>query len=87
MKEINVDGFCYGENHKRCYFFKEEKDGKKFCGLWMRNVKGSINPRKKEFKCTFCNVKKVTLDSNGGPVYNDTNEEFLNNGSITISNV
>jgi len=42
MKEILVDGFCYGENHKRCYFLRESNDGKRFCGLWMRNIKGAI---------------------------------------------
>ena len=86
MKEILVDGFCYGENHKRCYFMKEDKDGKRFCGLWMRNVKGAINPRKQEFRCTFCNVKKVIIESNGGPAFNDNDTDNLN-GSISISNM
>jgi len=85
MKEILVDGFCYGENHKRCYFLRESNDGKRFCGLWMRNIKGAINPRKQEFRCTFCNAKKITIESNGGPVLNENGSENFN-GSVTIGN-
>lgn len=85
MKEIEVDGFCFGENHKRCYFFKEIENGKKFCGLWMRGIKGALNPRKNCFRCTFCNARKVTIESNGGPVFNDNVVDTID-GSISITN-
>jgi|WetSurMetagenome_2_1015567.scaffolds.fasta_scaffold1381041_2 hypothetical protein len=85
MKEINVDGFCFGANHKKCYFFKEAKDNAKFCGLWMRTVVGAVNPRKGEFRCTFCNAKKVIIESNGGPALNEREVE-LQDKTITISN-
>lgn len=86
MKEISVDGFCHGDKNKRCYFFREMPDGKKFCGLWMRNIVGATNPRKQAFRCTFCNAKKVTIESNGGPAFNDNHTE-THDGTISISNL
>lgn len=81
-KEIKIDSFCYGDtsNHKKCYFCKDNK----FCGLWMRNISGVFNPKKKMFKCAFCNPITVTIESEIGPVYND-NVETDSGESRTIS--
>jgi hypothetical protein len=88
MNNITVDGFCYNNNHKKCYFLKEEANGKKFCGLWMRNINGAVNPRKQAFRCTFCNAKKVSIESNGGPAFITKDENIdTRNGSISISNL
>lgn len=85
MKEIPIDGFCYGEQHRKCYFMREMPNKSKFCGLWMRNITGVMNNKKRAFKCFFCNASSVVIKSNAGPAFIE-NPPDVDIGGRMVSN-
>jgi len=85
MKEFKLDGYCYGTNHQKCYFMREMTGGSKFCGLWMRNIVGIMNNKRKLFKCTFCNASSVVINSNAGAAFVENPPE-TDVGGRSISN-
>lgn len=73
MKKIELNGYCYQEPNDRCFFCRDMPNGNiKFCGLFMRNLKGSYIPKRKAFKSEFCNVHTVEIHSYAGHPFNNT---------------
>ena len=85
MKEFKITGFCYGNNHQKCYFMREMPNRSKFCGLWMRTITGVMNGKKAAFKSLFCNASTVTVKSIAGPAFIENPPE-VDGGGRTISN-